>query len=184
MLQELKGNASRVTVTGGNGYVFGYVDCLKDIPGEDLGFRYTTRSVPFYQMVVHGMADYTMKAGNLSGDLETAKLKWIEYGCVPYFELTYDGSEDLMHTSYNQLFTSRYDSWKEDVIGLYTEMREAVGGLRGLTMEEHADLSAGLYRVTYSDGTRVYVNYSFDEQEADGITVSARSYKVVRGEES
>lgn len=183
ILKELKENASRVTVTGGNGYVFGFVDCMKDIPGEDLGFRYTTRSVPFYQMVVHGMADYTMKAGNLSGDLETAKLKWIEYGCVPYFELTYEGSEDLMHTSYNQLFTSRYDSWKEDVIGLYTEMKEAVGGLRSLTMEEHADLSGGLYRVTYSDGTRVYVNYSYDEREADGITVSARGYQVVKGEE-
>lgn len=183
ILKELKENAYRVTVTGGNGYVFGYVDCMKDIPEEDLGFRYTTRNVPFYQMVVHGMADYTMKAGNLSGDLETAKLKWIEYGCVPYFELTYEGSEDLMHTSYNQLFTSRYDSWKEDVIGLYTEMKEAVGGLRSLTMEEHADLSGGLYRVTYSDGTRVYVNYSYDEREADGITVSARGYQVVKGEE-
>ncbi len=183
ILKELKENAYRVTVTGGNGYVFGYVDCMKDIPGEDLGFRYTTRSVPFYQMVVHGMADYTMKAGNLSGDLETAKLKWIEYGCVPYFELTYEGSEDLMHTSYNQLFTSRYDSWKEDVIGLYTEMKEAVGGLRSLMMEEHADLSGGLYRVTYSDGTRVYVNYSYNEREADGITVSARGYQVVKGEE-
>lgn len=183
MLQKLKGNVPKVTVTGGNGYVFGYVDCMKDIPGEDLGFRYTTRSVPFYQMVVHGMADYTMKAGNLSGDLETAMLKWIEYGCVPYFELTYEGSEDLMHTSYNQLFTSRYDGWKEDVIRLYKEMKEAVGGLRSLTMEEHADLSDGLYRVTYSDGTRVYVNYSYDERKADGITVSARGYQVVKGEE-
>lgn len=183
LLQGLRGNASLLTVTGGNGYVFGYVDCLKNVPGEDLGFRYTTGSVPFYQMVVHGMADYTMKAGNLSGDLETAKLKWIEYGCVPYFELTYEGSEDLMHTSYNQLFTSRYDSWKEDVIGLYAEMKEAVGGLRSLTMTEHAALSAGLYRVTYSDGTRVYVNYADNDQEADGITVSARGYQVVKGEE-
>lgn len=184
MLQGLRQNVSRVTVTGGNGYVFGYVDCLKDIPGEDLGFRYTTGSVPFYQMVVHGMADYTMTAGNLTGDLETAKLKWIEYGCVPYFELTYEGSEELMHTSYNQLFTSRYDSWKSDVIELYAEMKEAVGGLRSLTMEEHAGLSTGLYRVIYSDGTRVYVNYSSEDQEADGITIPARGYRVVKGETS
>ncbi len=184
MLSGLKENVSQVTVTGGNGYVFGYADCLKGIPGEDLGFRYTTRSVPFYQMVVHGMADYTMTAGNLSGDLETAKLKWIEYGCVPYFELTFEGSEELMHTSYNQLFTSRYDSWKGDVVQLYTELKETVGGLRGLTMEEHACLSAGLYRVTYSDGTRVYVNYSYDHQEADGFTIPARGYQVVKGEES
>lgn len=183
MLRELRENEARVTVTGGNGYVFGYADCLKDIPGDDLGFRYTTRSVPFYQMVVHGMADYTMTAGNLSGDLETAKLKWIEYGCVPYFELTYEGSENLMHTSYNQLFTSRYDSWKDDVTELYREMKETVGSLRGLTMEEHAALSADLYRVIYSDGTRIYVNYSSDDRETDGITVPARGYKVVKGEE-
>lgn len=184
MLQKLRENVSLVTVTGGNGYVFGYVDCLKNIPGEDLGFRYTTRNVPFYQMVVHGMADYTMTAGNLSGDLETARLKWIEYGCVPYFELTYEGSEELMHTSYNRLFTSRYDSWRDDVVELYTEMKGAVGSLRNQTMEEHVDLTGGLYRVTYSDGTKVYVNYSTEKREADGVRVPARGYKVVKGEAS
>ena len=32
----------------------------------------------------------------------------------------------------------------------------------------------------YADGTKVYVNYGFSEAQADGITVPARDYLVVR----
>lgn len=180
LMGELKEKYRILSVEGGNAYALGYADYLKGIPDDDQGFRFTTRSVPFYQLVAHGLSGYLMEAGNLSGDLEGEKLKWVEYGYLPYFELTWEGSEELMYTEYNELFTSRYSGWRDQVVGVYRELSDSVGFLAGEVMEEHVSLGGELYRVSYGDGTRVYVNYGNEERTADGVTVPARGYQVVR----
>ena len=179
LLGGLSDQGRILTVEGGNAYVLGYADYLKDIPDRDLGFRFTTRSVPFFQLVVHGLAGYMTEAGNLSGDLAGEKLKWVEYGYIPYFELTCEGSEDLMYTDYNELFTSEYGRWRDEAVRIYRELSESIGFLAGEVMEEHISLGKELYRVTYGDGTRVYVNYADFEQTADGVTVPAGDYAVI-----
>lgn len=178
LLAELTDKYKVLALDGGNAYVLGYADYLKNIPAKDQGFRFTTRSVPFYQLVVHGLAGYTMQAGNLSGDLAGEKLKWVEYGYLPYFELTSEGSESLMYTEYNELFTSEYDRWKGEVLEVYEELSDSVGFLAQEIITEHISLGGELYRVTYGNGTRIYINYADYEQTADGITIPARDYVV------
>lgn len=167
-------------VGGGNSYVFGSVDRITNIPSDDRGYMFTTTEVPFYQMVVHGMAGYTGLAGNLSSDLEREKLKWIEYGYLPYFELTYEGSKDLMYTGYNSLFSSEYSQWKERVISVYLEMQGAVGDLWNKTILRHESVLPEVYKVTYSNQTKVYVNYSNQDVTVDGTIIKALDYAVVR----
>ena len=45
LLGGLSDQGRMLTVEGGNAYVLGYADYLKDIPDRDLGFRFTTASV-------------------------------------------------------------------------------------------------------------------------------------------
>lgn len=179
LLEGLSDKYDVLTLEGGNAYVLGYADYLKNIPEKDQGFRFTTRSVPFYQLAVHGLAGYMMEAGNLSGDMAGEKLKWVEYGYIPYFELTSEGSENLMYTEYNELFTSEYGRWRDEVLEVYRELSDNVGFLTREVMTEHVSLGGELYRVTYGDGTRVYVNYADYEQTAEGVTVPAGDYAVV-----
>ena len=47
-------------------------------------------------------------------------------------------------------------------------------------MTVHKNLTPVLSRTEYADGPKVYVNYGFSEAQADGITVPARDYLVVR----
>ena len=42
-------------------------------------------------------------------------------------------------------------------------------------MVEHRDVAPGVVRVTYGDGSRVYVNHTDALVEADGVRVPARS---------
>lgn len=179
LMGELKDKYSVLVVEGGNAYALGYADYLKGIPDDDQGFRFTTRNVPFYQLVAHGLAGYTMEAGNLSGDLSGEKLKWVEYGYLPYFELTWEGSEDLMYTEYNELFTSLYSGWRDQVIDICRELNDNLGFLAGEVMEEHVSLGGELYRVTYGSGARVYVNYGDEERMADGVRIPGKDYIVV-----
>lgn len=182
LMQEVVAEEKQVVTEGGNAYALKYADYVKLIPMEDQAFRFTTKDVPFYQLVVHGMVGYTGEAGNLTGNLLETKLKWIEYGYLPYFELTYDGSEELMHTGYNELFTSECGSWKENVVDIYNELKDAVGFLNQVQMISHENLDEGVARVTYADGTRIYVNYAENKKKVDGVEIASMDYVVVKGE--
>ena len=47
-------------------------------------------------------------------------------------------------------------------------------------MTNHVTLEDGLTCTMYADGTRVYVNYNYMDKTADGKTIPARDYVVVR----
>ena len=178
MLESAGKDYDEIVVQGGNQYVLGYATKITDIPFEDSGYRMTTESVPVFQIATHGLVNYTGKALNLSSDTEEEKLKWVEYGYVPYFELTYEGSEELMHTDYSELFSSTFSSWVDEAADIYKDFNQNLKGVWNQCIVNHEELQEGVYRVTYEDGTQVYVNYNDTEYEADGITVDKNSYLV------
>lgn len=180
ILQQSKNNYELTATVGGNAYVFGNVQRLSNIPSDDRGYMISTKEIPFYQMIVHGMAGYTGVPGNLTSDLSKEKLKWIEYGYLPYFELTYEGSEALMYTEYNSLFSSKYSEWKDRILEVYKEMNESIGDLWTKQMIKHECVQTEVYRIIYSDNTKVYVNYSNEDVTVDGQLIKAMDYAVVR----
>ena len=46
-------------------------------------------------------------------------------------------------------------------------------------MTEHKKLNDNLYRITYENGARVYVNYGEETAEADGYEIDSLNYLVV-----
>lgn len=181
MLQGAKESLGSVTAGGGNGYVLEFADMVTDIPTEDCGYQMTTESVPFYQMVVHGYADYTGKAMNLSSDSERQLLKWIEYGYIPYFEITYESADKLIRSDYSELFTSEYAIWRDRIIEDHAMMREALEGVRTEEIVSHTRLKDGVYRTVYGNGTRIYVNYGSLPVTVEGVEIGAGDYAAVGG---
>lgn len=167
-----------VSAEGGNAYLLPYVDRVTGIPDSDTGLQLTTKAVPFFQTALHGLVEYTGTAGNLSSDLEKEKLKWIELGYVPYYELTFEGSEKLMYTDYNRLFTSTYTDWLQTMADVYREFEENLSGIWSETIERHEEIAALVYKVTYSNGTVVYVNYNKEEASDGSVRIPARGYAV------
>lgn len=180
MLESSKEKFGSAIAEGGNAYVLGSADIVMSIPTEDSGYQITTKSVPFYQMAVHGLVDFTGKAGNLSSDLQKDKLKWVEYGYLPYFELTYTGSEELMYTDYNTLYSSTYDAWLEEAASIYKDFNKNLTEVRNAYMVSHEEVAENVYKVTYDNGYAVYVNYNKENVTVDGETVEAEAYIVVK----
>lgn len=181
MLKQSKQNYKSAITSGGNAYVLGLADKITDIPESDLGYQVTTKEIPFYQMVVHGSVWYTGNTGNLSSDLTLQKLKWVEYGYLPYFELTHSSSDELIYTDYNQLFTSKYQDWSNEIVDIYKEMNKTLSGLWNQTIEKHEQIKEGVFKTVYSDGSSVYVNYNEEAVKVEGINLEALNYTVVRG---
>ncbi len=178
MLADAKEKFGSVTSEGGNLYVLETADTVTDIPAEDLGYQMTTREVPFYQIVTHGSVRYTGEALNLSSDARRLRLKWIEYGYTPYFELTYESAEKLVNTSYNELFTSRYWDWKDEVIATCQELKKVWDAIGGAKMVSHEELAEGVFCTGYDNGVKVYVNYNDEAVSVAGRKLDAMSWEV------
>lgn len=181
MLRTAKEAFGYVSAQGGAVWMAPYVDMFTEVPYTDSGYQLTTKAVPFYQIVMHGLRDYTAEPGNLSSDLDREVLRWVEMGYMPYFELTWDGTEELMYTDYQSLFTAQYTAWIDEVSEIaqaYThgDLKE----IRTALMMEHTALATDVYRIRYSNGMAVYVNYTETEVQADGVTIPAKDYLVVK----
>lgn len=179
MLQAAAKENSHLAVEGGNQYVLSLTDRLYNIPLESSNYLITDETVPFYQMVVHGMIPYTSDPGNLSSDYAVSKLKWIEYGCMPYFELTYQKSVNLKNTAYNTLFTSYYMDWVETAVRVYEEFNQRLKGTWDQTITEHNKVGEKLYKILYKNGTTIYINYNNREAVCEGYKINALDYMVI-----
>lgn len=180
MLKKTRDTLGSAGAEGGNGYLVSNVDMVTNVPYTDCGYQATTKSVPFWQMVMHGIVDYTATPGNLSSDLERETLRWIEMGYVPYFELTYSGTEELMYTDHQQLFSAQYTEWLdrlEQVWDIFSS--EGIWSVRDRLMTGHEEVQEDVYRVTYEGGVTIYVNYTDEDVKVDGVKVNAAGYAVV-----
>ena len=179
-LKLLQTNQETVSVSGGNAYVLPYADRLYGIPDSDSKYLQNSRSVPFYQMVVHGFVEYTSLAGNRSGNQQIQKLRWIETGSIPHYELTSESPVALRGTTYDQLFSSEYSQWKNIMLDTYKEFNERLSSVWHLRMVEHQQLSSDVVCITYENGAKTYINYGSDDTEIDGIKLPAEEYVVVQ----
>lgn len=176
----VKANGS-VAVSGGNYYVLKYADRIFELAETDSGYYQNDIAVPFYQMVLHGSVQYTSQTGNLSGDIQKQKLRWIETGSIPSFFITEQSPTMLKDTGYSGVFSSQFSLWKESIISVSKEFNERLGDVWSQKMMKHEYLNDDLVCITYESGAKVYINYSNKAQKAAGIKIPANDY-VVKGD--
>lgn len=182
VLSESKEDFGKNAVWYGNDYSLAYADWIYDLPSTDTGYPNTTRSVPFAQMVLHGYIPYTSIAGNTFYDETLQTLKWIEYGYIPYYKLAAEDTSNLLDTNMSNLFSAKFDDWSDRVVEKYNLFKDEFGSLYTQTMVRHDKIQDNVFVTEYSDGTKVYVNYSeFSVSVGNGNTVESMNYLIVKG---
>lgn len=179
VLRKMKEEGRPAAIQGGNQYVLPYADWLYDIPEEDSRSPLSSRAVPFYQIVVSGSIPYSGAAGNQAYDRQQQKLKWVEYGCAPTFEVTHGDPVLLRDTAYNQLFSSRYADWAGTIREVYREFTTDLAPVFGQPISSHRQVEAEVYETGYANGCRVLVNYGEQERKIDGRVVPAADYLLI-----
>lgn len=148
-----------VSMTGSNIYASEYSKRLDMVPLDSTHYDIFDETIPLYQIVVHGLTQYTGEPFNLISDSQRMFLRQIEYGAIPFFILTNESSSNLARTNWNQLYSSQYGFWKDDVIQQYQIMAN-LSSLISQFIINHQKLAEGVYQTTYEDGTRIIVNYN------------------------
>ena len=167
-------------VSGPNAYVIGRTDRVYDAPVSSLD-AFGDVTVPVYHIATQGLVvRHTIRA-NLRNDPKTELLRQYEWGMQPVYQLTWAPSSDLIRTDYNLLYSSQVDDWIEPASREYKFMRETFGFLENEMIANHEILSRGFNRVTYADGTRLYVNYNSEAKKTpDGAEVRGYGYALER----
>ncbi|MBP5330315.1 MAG: hypothetical protein J6Y89_00495, partial [Lachnospiraceae bacterium] len=167
---------------GQNQYVLQSADYVYNMKDEPFGLSITDYEVPFAQMVLSGRISYSSESmGNLAYDLQTQKLKWIEFGSAPAFYLTYESALKLRNTGNDELFSSTFSDWEPVVAEVYAEYKQNFSKIFGVRMTEHKVLGLDYRKVTYENGCTVYINYSDNDAVLEGVNVPANNYVITEG---
>ena len=161
-----------------NAYIWGYANDLINVPLFSNHYMIIDEEIPFYGMVIHGYIQYAGKALNLEDDYKTSVLKSVESGAGLNFKWIYEENSILKETDYDSLYSVNYEAWMDQAIETYKRINEEMGYLQGEEMVAHEILLPGVVKVTYSDGSIIYVNYTDDEVTVDGILVGTKDFTV------
>lgn len=179
MSREHMGGA---VIQGGNVYMLPLVDQVTRAPMEETTHLFASRSIPFYQIAVHGIVPYYGWPGNLRSEPQRDYLRNVEFGAMPIFELTTRDSSLLKEAErYNILFSSEIGIWEDRVLEEYNDQAVSMGYLQDIAMVDHNLLDTGVFETVYEDGSRVIVNYRSESWENGEIAVGALDFLLIEG---
>ena len=180
-LRDAVAKGLKISIKEGNDYAIPYADMITDMNLTGNTYAIIDRRIPFYQIALHGMKDYTGESINLAGDYQTALLECAEYGAGLNFTFMHEDTPVLRDTMYSCYRAASYDRWKEILVPAILRYQTEMAGLNRQTIVDHDQLTEEISVTTYADGTKVYVNYGNREYKKGGIEIPARDYMVERG---
>ena len=180
-LKAIKDSGMKIMINMGNDYAAPYADRIVNMDLGGSEYTIIDQAVPFYQMALHGYIDYMGEPLNLAANSEDELLKSAEYGAGLSFTMMKETAFTLQNTLYYQYYGADFDAWRQKAAEIYNRYNGEMGHVFNQKMVKHEAVSDMLTCTTYEDGTKVYVNYSYDEAKLpSGTTISARDYLVER----
>ncbi len=174
---EIYGQNLNVMAKGTNAYMLPYVDEIFEISNTSSKFNLADLSVPFYQMVIHGCVEYSGDPINLYGDTRQSFLQAVEAGSGIYYRWCYETNDAVQDLWFEGMYSLHYGSWFDEAVKMYKEYNDLLSSTAGSFIIEHENVAENVNKVTYENGTVVYVNYnSVDYTAEDGTVVKAESF--------
>lgn len=181
-MKSLKESGSKVMVTSGNQYALPYADYVTDLNIANKTVNIIDEQIPFYQMAVHGLVNYSGSAINLSEDSEDMILKSAETGAGLYYTYIYENTSKLQDGKYTRYYACNFDQWKDDTVTLYNKFKTQLGDTYNQFITGHEKVADGIYKTTYENGKSVLVNYTYADFIYEGTTVPKRDFVTIGGE--
>lgn len=169
-----------VMVDKGYAYSYASADKIIGIPMYSSGLETEDTDIPFVQIALHGLIDYTESAHNLSDDPTIQFLRMLETGSMPYYLLTWSESTVFLDTDFNYIYSSNYYTWNETAIKDYKTLSSVLNGYCDKEITDHAVITSDVRATTYDNSMTVVVNYGRDDYNYGGKTVKAGGFIVIK----
>ena len=120
----------------GNIYTVGYASHIIDFSIDSSHFRYSSYSIPFTGILLHGYFNYAGGAFNYSGSEDYDLLRSIENGASLYYILCYDNTNYLKDT-FSEYYGVDYKNWYASIVEYYSKLNAAIGLLQKYEITDH-----------------------------------------------
>lgn len=180
-LQEAADAGTNIMINAGNDYAVPYATVVTNMDLSGSHYTVVDNEIPFYQIALHGRVNYTGESINQAQNATDELLKSAEYGAGLSFTVMAEDSFALQDTEYSKYFgASLTDELRQEIIDTYKRYNDSFKGTFTERITGHRYITQSLTETEYADGTKVYVNYGYEDAEADGMLVPARDYEVAR----
>ncbi len=163
-------------------YLWKYTEAFLDMPLGSSDFMYVDEEIPFLSMVLKGIIPMYSEYVNFEANKSEFFLQMVESGVYPSFYLTYENSSALIYTNSSDLYSTEYTTYMDTVTEYDEQLRALAKQTEGSYIISHEITDEGIRKVTYDNGVVIYVNYTDNDIDIDGLTVGAMSYKVGEAE--
>lgn len=160
-------------------YLWDHTEGFLDMPLYTSSYIFEDESVPFLSIALRGILPVYSEYVNFEANKQEFFLKLVETGTCPSFYITKESAADLIYTNSSNIYSSEYSVYRDDIISYTKELEAVHGKTAGAVIREHEIRGNGITIVTYDNGVKIYLNYSTEEQSADGRTLKGMSYEVV-----
>lgn len=174
-IAELKGSGYSLLSSGANQWFLPYASDLLHVPLTSSQLESTDKTIPFLQLVLGSSVPFADQALNLSGNTQEEFFNILQSGAGLYYTLTANPESTFDETDHEELYSTKYALWKQDIVDRSQELQAVYAGRSG-PVESHRELAEGVYKTTYENGFYILVNYSRREYAGSGFTVPAGSY--------
>ena len=177
LVKELS-DEMETSLSQANCYLWRHGASLRNMPVTGSDYSYVLRDIPFLSMVVSGRIPYYAEYVNFQANTHKFFLHLVEQGTRPAFLLTAEDPIQLQNTNSNDVYSSRYELYREMIVSWYRELSDLHEQLGKSEITDHV-FDGDLVRVTWSNGTKVYLNFGAATGTLDGVTLAGGAYKVV-----
>ena len=181
LFKEMKDGGKSLLMKGGNDYTLPYADLITDVWTYAKLYNIEDYSIPFYEIALHGLKEYTGSSLNISDDYQKSLLYCVETGAGLNYTVMKAEVSELKDSTYTGYYGANYDAWKNNIVTDVKKIESDLGSTADQFIVGHKILSEGVTQTEYENGVKVIVNYSFLDYDSDGIKVGARDYIVIGG---
>jgi len=171
----------KVAISEPLGFSYPYLNTALDLPFESTIYTILDYRIPFVQLILSGLANYTHKSINLASqrDIDYQFLKTLENGASLKYTLTYKNSLELLGTDHNQYMSTEYTNWL-DVIKEHNDVI-VTSGFDKANIIGHERLSSNVFKTYYDNNKFVITNYNLTNVIVDGIEINGIDYYIGGG---
>jgi hypothetical protein len=156
-------------------YLWQYAAALTRMPLGGSGYLLTSMEVPFLSIALSGCIPVYAEYTNFQANQKEFFLRLVETGARPSFLITTEDPSLLQKTNRNDIYSSRYDLYRDVIVRYDQELRALHEKIGGASITAH-QREGNAVIVTYDNGLRLLLNYGDDPAVIEGKMVEPLSY--------
>ena len=180
ILSNMKEKGISIALQSPAAYALNYTDYAYGMPLRSSHFACFDIDIPFVQLVLNGVKNYSTAAINLTNNIPEMKLLMLESASAPTYSVFGKEYKDVKDTPLDILYGAELDSLDDSIVKEVKAYREFFAKTEG-KIAKHTTVSKDLRVVEFENGAKIIINYDDTAIDYEGITIDAVSYKLIEG---